>query len=57
MSTSSINCRTCKNPLAVKHHSGRIQVCTGVRVVLTATGAELTCRCGAVRRLAEKRAA
>jgi hypothetical protein len=49
MSTSNINCPKCKNPVAVKHHSGRIRVVHGVLVVLTSAGVQLSCRCGHVR--------
>lgn len=49
MSRAIISCPKCKHPLAVRHHSGRIRVCDGVRVVVMARGVELTCQCGARR--------
>lgn len=50
MSRSILHCPTCKSAAAVKHHSGRIQVELGVRVVILTSGeVELWCECGARR--------
>jgi hypothetical protein len=49
LSTSNINCRKCKKPVAVKHHSGRLRVCEGVMVVVRKLAIELTCVCGVKR--------
>ncbi len=53
MSRSILHCPTCKSAVAVKHHSGRIQVELGVRVVILTSGeVELRCGCGAKRVIA-----
>ncbi len=58
MSRSIIACPKCKEPVAVKHHSGRIVVRDGVKVAIVANEIELRCSCGAVRVVTpEKRAA
>lgn len=58
MSRSIIACTKCKEPVAVKHHSGRIVVRDGVKVAIVYEGIELKCSCGAVRIVTtEKRAA
>ncbi len=50
MSRSILYCPTCKSAIAVKHHSGRIQVCADVRMVILTSGeVELRCGCGAKR--------
>lgn len=55
MSRSSIDCKKCHTRLAIKHHSGRIVVDAGVKVVLLSDGRTLLeCRCGE-RRVLEAR--
>ena len=51
MSRSQITCPTCKQPLAVKHHGGRLVVLLESlkAQALVADGAELVCRCGGKR--------
>lgn len=60
MSTSNITCKKCRQPVAVKHHSGRIRVCAHVVVTITRQDAwkvRLTCPCGQDVLMDEKRAA
>ena len=50
MSTSVIQCKSCHEQIATRHHSGRITVARTVQAVLMPGGkAQLTCRCGAPR--------
>jgi len=43
MSTSTLACPQCKEPVAVRHHSGRLSVCEGVRVVIAEGYVRLMC--------------
>jgi hypothetical protein len=51
MSTSTLACPQCKEPVAVKHHSGRLNVRAGVRMVIVSSASEieLRCACGGTR--------